>query len=86
MSTKDQVHCLVVDAANALLAQELVTIRHEAGWKREGFPLPAKRVPAAPDGSVTQQYRPLALLEYAHDVLSGEISSRIAKQRNKEAA
>ena len=59
-------------ALEALLTQALVTLTHEPMWERKGFPLPTKRMPANPDGTVTQTYRPLALLEYVDENLRDE--------------
>lgn len=72
-------------AADCLLEQRPVTITHEPGWKREGFPLPMKRMAASADGSITQDYRPLAVLEYVHEVLSGELAARRTAKRHQDA-
>ena len=48
---------LARQATEALLEQKMLTVRHEAGWQREGFPLPVKRMPVSADGSVVQDYR-----------------------------
>jgi hypothetical protein len=63
-------------ATHALLAQELLEVQHEPNWEREGFPLPVKRMPLATDGSLTQMYRPMVILEYVQEYLSGEIKAR----------
>lgn len=57
-------------ATIALLRQEPVTITHPPGWERNGFPLPIKREKPAEDGSVTQNYRPLAILDHVNELLS----------------
>lgn len=77
---------LARSATDALLAQRPVTVHHEPGWERDGFPLPIKRMPALPSGFVVQDYRPLAILEYVHESLSGELAARRArdKRTNKE--
>jgi len=75
------VQTLAHQATEALLAQKPLTVHHPAGWERNGFPLPIKRAPAAADGSVTQDYRPLAILEYVQEVLSGEITARRVRER-----
>lgn len=76
---------LARQATDALLAQQPVTVRHEPGWSRNGFPLPIKRNKTpGQDGSIVQQYRPLAILEYVDEVLSGALASRLAKGRAKE--
>ncbi len=70
-------------ATACLLIQEHVSILHSAGWERDGYPLPIKRMPAAEDGTVAQEYRPLAILEYVQEVLSGELAKR--KRQDKKA-
>lgn len=71
-------------AAQCILNQEPVVITNPPGWERNGFPLPIKRNKAAADGSVTQEYRPMAILEYVNDVLSGELSSRRKTKSNEQ--
>lgn len=44
-----------------LLAGTPMTITHV---RPVGFPLPVKRMPNNPDGTVTQAYRAIAVLEY----------------------
>ena len=57
-------------AVDALLAQQPLTLRHEPGWVRpRGWPLPLLRRAPVADGSITQQYRPLAVLEYVDEQL-----------------
>lgn len=82
MNTIDRIRleALTELAAKALLEQTTVSVRHFKGWSREGFPLPIKRMKEAEDGSVTQEYRPLAILEYVNDVLSGVIAAKQAKE------
>ncbi len=67
-----------------MLIQEPVSILHPAGWERDGYPLPIKRMPAAENGTVTQEYRPLAILEYVQDVLSGDLAKRKRKDKKAE--
>lgn len=76
-----QIQALAKQALHYMLTQQTMTVTHEAGWKREGFPLPIKRNKPNPDGSTTQEYRPIAVLEYVHEFLSGEIASRQARDR-----
>lgn len=64
---------LAEDALEKLFAQKNVTIKHPPDWKRDGFPLPIKREKAAADGTVTQNYRPLAILEYVNEKLANEV-------------
>lgn len=68
-------------ATEALLEQKPLTVHHEPGWERDGFPLPIKRMPALPSGFVVQDYRPMAVLEYVQEVLSGELAARKARDR-----
>ena len=66
-------------ATHALLAQELLEVTHETSWEREGFPLPVKRMPPCADGSITWVpicHRPIVILEYVQEYLSGEIKAR----------
>ena len=77
MSIRELAHL----ATAALLAQTPVTVTHPAGWKREGFPLPMKRQAPDTDGSVSQHYRPLAILEYVNEMLNGEIAARRVRDR-----
>lgn len=60
---------LALRAVEHLLAQTLVEVTHPADWKRDGFPLPVKRMAPSPDGSVTQNYRPIVVLEWVNDKL-----------------
>lgn len=75
------IQILANKATYYLLKQQPMPISHEAGWKREGFPLPIKRMLPDADGTTTQEYRPLAILEYVQEVLSGEIAARQARDR-----
>ena len=76
---------LAHEATEALLAQKPVTVKHPPNWQRDGFPLPMVRQKPAVDGSVTQQYRPLAILEYVNDKLINEkAGERMAEWHAKE--
>lgn len=76
---------LAHEATEALLAQQPVTVKHPPNWQRDGFPLPTVRRKPAADGSVTQQYRPLAILEYVNEKLIGEkTGERMAEWHAKE--
>ena len=70
---------LAQDALQSLLAQQPLAITHPAGWVRDGFPLPLKRMKPDAAGAVTQDYRPLAVLEHINDVLSGAAAARRLK-------
>lgn len=72
---------LAMQAAHYLLKQQPMPVTHAAGWKRDGFPLPIKRVAPDANGDTTQEYRPLVILEYVQEVLSGEIAARQARDR-----
>ena len=67
----------LADLANratfALLGQDYLQITHPSNKKPEGFPLPVKKNQPSGDGTLTQDYRPIAVLEYVHDVLSAEV-------------
>lgn len=71
-------------ATEALLKQQLVEITHPADWERNGYPLPWKRNPKSADGSVTQEYRPLALLEYVDECLR-DAAARESKRARQAA-
>ncbi len=59
------VAALLNEATTAMLMRMQVTCTHPAGWKRpENWPLPSARQPANADGSDTQPYRPMAILEW----------------------
>jgi hypothetical protein len=59
---------LIRMASKALLAQHPVAMVLPAGWERpRGFPLPIKATP----NSNVREYRPLAVLEWVNDQLSG---------------
>lgn len=73
-------------ATEALIEQRPLSVRHEPGWARDGFPLPMKRQPPAEDGSVTQDYRPLAILEFVQDEFSGENARRRASEKKAKQA
>jgi len=59
-------HALAQQALAHLMAGTPVTITHV---RPVGFPLPVKRMPDNPDGTVTQSYRPIAVLEYIGDMV-----------------
>ena len=82
----DMLKSLVEKAAESLLSQQTVSITHEANWKRNGFPLPIKRMTASEDGTITQSYRPLALLEYVHECLVESAKHKFDKAVNIESS
>ncbi len=74
-------------ATVALLEQCSVIVAHDPDWVRNGFPLPIKRNKTPNEnGKIVQEYRPLAILEYVEDVLSGGLGARRqrAAQKKKE--
>jgi hypothetical protein len=75
---------LALSAIDCLLAQETVVVTHAMGWKREGFPLPIKRNAPNIDGTTTQEYRPMAILEFVQETLSGEIAARRMRDKHAE--
>lgn len=80
--TRDRLRHLAESAVIGILHRTTVSVTRDANCEREGFPLPIKRnkIPNA-DGTITQEYRPLAILEYVDEACSGELASRLAKER-----
>ena len=56
-------------ATDHLIRQEPLKIIHAPGWQRNGLPLPIKRMAPDEDGTTTQFYRPLGILEYVNEML-----------------
>ena len=71
-------------ATHYLLAQQPISITHAAGWERNGLPLPIKRMKPNDDGTTTQYYRPMEILQYVHEVLSGEMAARRMRDRKAQ--
>ena len=84
---RNRLRHLAESAVIAILHRTSVSVTRDANCEREGFPLPIKRnkIPNA-DGTITQEYRPLAILEYVDEACSGELASRLAKERSAKAA
>lgn len=80
--TRDRLRHLAESAVIGILHRTTVSVTRDANCEREGFPLPIKRnkIPNA-DGTITQEYRPMAILEYVDEACSGELASRLAKER-----
>lgn len=80
--TKERLRWLAESAVLGILHRTTVSVTRDANCERKGFPLPIKRnkTPNA-DGTLTQEYRPMAILEYVEEVCSGELASRLAKSR-----
>lgn len=87
MMDRNRLRHLAESAVIAILHRTSVSVTRDANCEREGFPLPIKRnkIPNA-DGTITQEYRPLAILEYVDEACSGELASRLAKERSAQAA
>jgi hypothetical protein len=83
--THDQFGEMAHLATTSLLAQVPVVIGFGQSQRPDGFPLPIKRNKEANDeGVVIQMYRPLAILEYVNDVLSGKIAGDQQRKRLAE--
>ena len=83
-TTSPELTALAHRALHHMLHQTVVTVIHEQGYARNGWPLPIKRALPAEDGTTTQNYRPLAVLEYVQEVLSGDQAKRKANDRKAE--
>ena len=80
--TKERLRWLAEAAVIGILTRTTVPVTRDANCERDGFPLPIKRNKTQnPDGTITQEYRPMAILEYVDDVLSGELAARKARDR-----
>lgn len=78
---QDDIQLLANGAANCIVRNAAMPITLRGGERPDGFPLPIKRVRS--DGDITQDYRPLAILEYIQDVVSGEVARRAAAKKSK---
>ena len=68
---QSQIIPLAFQATDCLLNKHPVTVTHSAGWQRPAnWPLPIKREAPSADGSVTQNYRPIAVLEWINEVVA----------------
>lgn len=72
-------------ALSALLEQKPYTMTRHRDEPRNYFPLPIKRQKPDANGNVTQDYRPIAVLEYVNEVLSGEVAAKQARERVQAA-
>lgn len=62
---------LAVGATTCMVCREPVACTHGPGWKRPpNWPLPIRKGTLAPDGTLTQTYRPIAILEYVDGALA----------------
>lgn len=87
MMDRDRLRHLAESAVIAILHRTSVSVTHDANCERGGFPLPIRRnkLPNA-DGTITQEYRPMAILEYVEEACSGDLASRLAKGRAAQKA
>lgn len=80
---------LRMDYINSL--GQLYVRRHGRDWwwpvtqicVETGFPLPIKRVHG--EGHLTQEYRPLAVLEFVQEVVAKEAAQRVAAAKKADA-
>ena len=84
MLSNNEITALAQKATSCLLMQVPMSITHQPGWVRNGLPLPMKRQKPSDDGTTTQDYRPLGILEYVHEVLSGELTKRQNRDKKIE--
>lgn len=84
--TPANVEYLAKLATGHLVAQTALPMTWPDGKPYPGFPLPIKRNGATEDGSVTQDYRPIAVLEFCHDFFSGDLAKRQAAKRKEDTA
>ena len=74
--TDDELEKLARTALACLLGQKYVTVSFQEKSPYSYFPLPVKKLKPDESGMITQEYRPIAILEYVNDVLSGEVKSK----------
>ena len=75
---------LAETALICLLLQKPMTLVLRPNYTRDGLPLPMKRMPVNEDGTTTQNYRPIDILEYVQEVLSGEMARRRMRDKRVE--
>ena len=75
---------LAETALVCMLLQKPMTLILEPNDQRDGLPLPMKHMPLNEDGTTTQSYRPLDILEYVQEVLSGEMARRRMRDKRVE--
>ena len=59
-----------------------MTIIHEPKYIRDQFPLPVKRMKVSDDGTTTQQYRPIAILEFINEQLLNASQAKMSTERH----
>lgn len=75
---------LAAQALWYLLEQKPMPITRPEEAPRNGLPLPIRRMHPDDQGMVTQNYRPMAILEYVQEMLSGEMTARRLRDRKAE--
>lgn len=78
---QDDILLLANGATNCIVRNAAMPITLRGGERPKGFPLPIKRVRG--EGDITQEYRPLAILEWIQDLVSGEVARRTAAKKAK---
>lgn len=81
-----EVRSLARKACDCLIGQHHVLYVRRDGDSLPGFPLPIKKIAPDETGARWQHYRPLAILEYCNDFLSGEIAKREAREKKAAKA
>lgn len=79
----DDIQLLANGAVNHLLRNAYMSITLRNGQQPKGSPLPIKRVHG--EGHLTQEYRPLAVLEFVQEVVAKEAAQRVAAAKKAEA-
>lgn len=78
---QDHHYRLANSALSHLLKNTPMPITLRDGKQPKGFPLPIKRVRG--EGDITQEYRPLAILDYVQDVVNAEALAHEAEEKAK---
>ncbi|MEQ6437185.1 hypothetical protein V8Z74_19460 [Comamonas sp. w2-DMI] len=77
---------LAAAALSHLLANTSMPVLVLGDRKPVNFPLPTKRAaPAAPGADTVQEYRPLAILEYVHSLVSAAAKTPSASTEAEHA-
>ena len=79
----DDIQLLANGAVNHLLRNAYMSITLRNGQQPKGFPQPIKRVRGS--GDITQEYRPLAVLEFVQDMVTKEAAQRAAADKKAAA-
>lgn len=81
---QDDLRMLAIGAANCILRNMHMPITLRGGEQPKGFPLPVAR--ARGEGDITQDYRPLAILEFVQDAVREEASQKAAADKKAAEA